>query len=322
MLILSPSFFPAQESYSNILQPKVFADRLGLASKRARGHNLLCDIGNVLLSAFAVKTFWLLLHGFLLVLIAACSSAQPTPPTAAPTASPMPTATVIPSPVEHNADWTPVVEDFDGVEMMLVPPGCFVMGHDAGRRDERPEHEICFDTAYWIDRYEVTSAQFGSEGHATGPDQPRENLLWSEARDFCIARAARLPTEAEWEYAARGPDDLLYPWGDDLDNSRLVFDRNNPGQTADVGGKPSGASWVGALDMAGNVFEWVSSLYARYPYDASDGREDPTDTTSPRVYRGSNQSYLDYAASAATRFRIYPDERDWFIGFRCARDAG
>lgn len=195
------------------------------------------------------------------------------------------------------------------------------MGHDEGRRDERPEHEVCFDQAYWIDRTEVTNAQYGSEGHFTGADRPRENLLWSEARDFCVRRGARLPTEAEWEYAARGPDGLLYPWGDTLELSRLVFDRNTPAQTADVGSRPAGASWVGALDMAGNVFEWVSSIYARYPYDASDGREDQNDTTSPRVYRGGNQSYLDYAASAAIRFRYYPTERDWFVGFRCARDA-
>jgi iron(II)-dependent oxidoreductase len=101
----------------------------------------------------------------------------------------------------------------------------------------------------------------------------------------------------------------------------LVFDRNTVGETVEVGSKPSGASWVGALDMAGNVFEWVSSLYARYPYAAGDGREDPNDTTRPRVYRGGRYSYLDFAASSATRFRMYPPDRDWFVGFRCARDA-
>lgn len=273
-----------------------------------------------------MKINWLQLNGFFFVLIAACSPAQPTtPPTLAPTVSPVPpTATpfALPDdPVAQNADWTPVVQAINGVDMVLVPPGCFIMGHEAGRRDERPEHEICFDQPFWIDRTEVTNAQYGSAGHGTGDNQPRENLLWSEARDFCAARGGRLPTEAEWEYTARGPDDLLYPWGNDLEISKLVFDRNTPGQTADVGSRPAGASWVGAVDMAGNVFEWVSSIYARYPYDAGDGREDASDTTSLRVYRGSNMSYLDYVTTAAARFRLAPTERDWFIGFRCARDA-
>ncbi len=214
-----------------------------------------------------------------------------------------------------------MTQSFDGIDMVLVPPGCFTMGHTEGRRDERPENQICFQNAFWIDQTEVTNAQYGSEGHFTGDNHPRENLLWSEARDFCAAHDARLPTEAEWEYAARGPDDLIYPWGNSLIDDNLVFDRNTPGATADVGTKPAGASWVGALDMSGNVFEWVSSIYKRYPYDATDGREDPNDATSPRVYRGGVYSYFDFAASATMRFRLDPTERDWFLGFRCARDA-
>ena len=195
------------------------------------------------------------------------------------------------------------------------------MGNEDGRRDERPETEICFERPYWIDRYEVTNAQYGSEGHFPGENFPRENLLWSEARDFCAARGARLPTEAEWEYAARGPDSLIYPWGDELIEDNLVFDRNTGANTAEVGSKPGGVSWVGAFDLSGNVFEWVSSAYARYPYDATDGREDLNDTTVDRVYRGGNQSYIDYGPGAATRFRRSPEERDWFLGFRCARDV-
>jgi iron(II)-dependent oxidoreductase len=226
----------------------------------------------------------------------------------------------LPTPVASNAAWAPVVQDFDGVKMVLVPAGCFTMGNDEGRRDERPASEYCFQRPYWIDRYEVTNAQYGSEGHFPGANFPRENLLWSEARDFCIARGARLPTEAEWEYAARGPDSLIYPWGNDLVESNLVFDRNTPAQTAEVGSRPDGVSWVGAFDLAGNVFEWVSSAYARYPYDPADGRENLDDTASPRVYRGGNQSYIDFGAGAAIRFRRAQDERDWFLGFRCARD--
>ncbi len=189
--------------------------------------------------------------GVVMALISACGAPQQTPTAAPPTVSPTAAATATLAPVAHNADWTPVVQSFGDVQMVLVPPGCFMMGHNAGRRDERPEHQICFDQPYWIDRYEVTNAQYGSEGHFSGPNRPRENLLWSEARDFCLARGARLPTEAEWEYAARGPDDLIYPWGNELKSANLVFDRNTPANTADVGSKPGGVSWVGAYRSGG-----------------------------------------------------------------------
>ena len=256
----------------------------------------------------------LYITSMLSILLAACAAPAAPQSTATPTNAPAPT------PIAHNANWTPMIQAFGEVEMALVPPGCFMMGNEDGRRDERPENEICFEQPYWIDRTEVTNAQYGSEGHMAGANYPRENLLWAEARDFCTARGARLPTEAEWEYAARGPDSLIYPWGNKLIDDNLVFDRNSPSQTAEVGSKPAGASWVGALDMSGNVFEWVSSIYARYPYDATDGRESPDDTISPRVYRGGIQSYIDYGASATIRFRLSPTERNWFVGFRCARD--
>ncbi|MFN8376552.1 MAG: formylglycine-generating enzyme family protein [Anaerolineae bacterium] len=234
---------------------------------------------------------------------------------------PAPTATPTPTPVTSNADWTPIVQTFDGVEMVQVPPGCFTMGHDAGRRDERPEHQICFTSAFWIDRTEVTNAQYGAPGNFPGDNRPRENLTWFEARDFCVRRGGRLPSEAEWEYAGRGPDSLLYPWGNDLVEDNLVFDRNSNNETADVGSRPAGVSWVGAYDLAGNVHEWTNTIFERYPYDASDGREAPDDLTSPRVYRSSINSYVDFGASLPARFRADPNTRDWFIGFRCVRDG-
>lgn len=259
-------------------------------------------------------------HLLPLILVALLAACAPDTAQLTQTAATLTTA-ALPTPVTSNTAWSPVVQDFDGVEMVLVPAGCFMMGSDEGRRDERPAHEICFRESYWIDRYEVTNAQYGSEGHTPGDNFPRENLLWSEARDFCAARGGRLPTEAEWEYAARGPDNLMYPWGNELIEDNLVFDRNAAGQTAEVGSKPGGVSWVGAFDMSGNVFEWTSSAYARYPYTAADGRENLDDTTVQRVYRGGNQSYFDFGTGATMRFRFDQTERDWFLGFRCARSA-
>ena len=238
-----------------------------------------------------------------LLLISACTPQEPTP-----------------AAIASNTDWTPVIETLNDVEMVQVPGGCFEMGHEAGRRDERPVTQVCVDT-FWIDRYEVTNAQYGDSGNFAGDNRPRENLTWFEARDFCDSRDARLPTEAEWEYAASGPDNLIYPWGDELIEDNLVFDRNSNNQTANVGSRPDGVSWVGAHDMAGNVWEWVSSAYAPYPYDATDGREDLSNTDVLRVYRGGVGSYIDFGVGTATRFRKAPDERDWFIGFRCARRA-
>lgn len=257
-----------------------------------------------------MKLFLLCLTFFL---IAACS---PTP--AEPTATIAPT--LLPTPVASNADWTPVAQVFDGIEMVLVPAGCFTMGNADGRRDERPEHEQCL-SSFWIGKTEITNAQFGSQGNFAGDNLPRENLTWFEARDFCAARGERLPTEAEWEYAARGVDSLIYPWGNENDESLLVFDKNFEGRTWDVGTYPAGASWVGALDLSGSVSEWVSSLYMPYPYAPDDGRENLEDTTNPRVTRSGWHSYIDYGTSAAIRFRVAPDTRDWYTGFRCARNA-
>jgi formylglycine-generating enzyme required for sulfatase activity len=254
-----------------------------------------------------MKMFRQFLCLVILCLSAACSAATPT--------------SLPPTPVTTNGAWTPVSQEFDGVEMVQVPAGCFMMGNEEGRRNERPVHQICFDAPYWIDRTEVTNAQYGETGHFPGDQRPRENLLWSEARDFCAKRGARLPTEAEWEYAARGPDNLLYPWGDELVGDYLVFDQNNNNETADVGSKPDGVSWVGAYDLSGNVFEWVSTIYKPYPYDANDGREDMNDTTGERMFRGGLHNYVDFGAGGTARFWESPDTRDWFIGFRCARSV-
>jgi formylglycine-generating enzyme required for sulfatase activity len=196
--------------------------------------------------------------------------------------------------VAHNGDWTPVIRDFGGVEMVQVPPGCFRMG-STSQRDQRPVHQVCFYAPFWIDRYEITETQYGSAplsaARAPVARMPRVWLRWMDVYEHCEKRGARLPTEAEWEYAARGPDSLTYPWGNDFNGTRLVYLERTPGL---VGSKNNGASWVGALDMAGNVSEWVNSAYLPYPFSVSDGREGSTNNYPQRVQRGGS---FDYGAS-------------------------
>ncbi len=229
--------------------------------------------------------------------------------------------------VTSNMQWVPVEREFSGVTMVRVPVGCFDMGSDEdGQRDERPVHRQCFDETFWIDKYEVTNSQYLRVTGRMSPsrwqesERPVEQVSWFEARDFCTLRDARLPTEREWEYAARGPDNLIYPWGDLFVADNAIYGGNSNYQTARVGSRPQGASWVGALDMSGNVWEWVSSIHLPHPYDAGDGRED-LDRIGVRVLRGG--SWPDDGSTfqrAPLRAGLNPDSTSHNYGFRCARD--
>ena len=112
-------------------------------------------------------------------------------------------------------------------------------------------------------------------------DHPVVNVSWKDAVAFCrwlsqaSGKTIRLPTEAEWEKAARGDDGRIYPWGDEPPTKELCNFSNNVGDTTPVGQYPAGASLCGALDMAGNVWEWTGSLYGPYPYQVEDGRNSP-----------------------------------------------
>jgi hypothetical protein len=270
-----------------------------------------------------------------------CDLSFPTLPTA--TLSPTDTISTTPTPTDTliftqmpdvlqlalsfggtNDDWTPVVRYFDGVPMVLVPAGCFDMGdHGEGGRQ-------CFDAPFWIDKTEVTQADFerlgGLKASPNGFDddqRPVENITWLEARDFCMLRRARLPTEAEWEYAARGPDNLAYPWGNIFVPDNAVYGENSGGQTENVGRYQAGESWVGALDMSGNVWEWVSTVYTiDYPYDPNDGRENMQNDNSGRVLRGGGWSYIDPSGLRAS-FRNWdsPFNKGGVYGFRCVHDT-
>ena len=191
-------------------------------------------------------------------------------------------ATMIAATPAHNADWHPYSKLIDGVEMVLVPPGCFMMGSTIGEPDEQPVEQQCVETAFWIDQNEVSNSVFDQFGGAarqsavwSESDLPRTNVTWYEAETFCEKRNARLPTEKEWEYVAAGPDSAIYPWGNTFSDLNAVYAGNSGEQPAPVGSHPSGKSWVGAYDMSGNVWEWTSSLDKEYPYQTNDSRDRP-----------------------------------------------
>lgn len=228
--------------------------------------------------------------------------------------------------VLRNTEWSPVDRTVDQVDMVLVPSGCFEMGSTDGD-GEQPVSTVCHVRPYWIDQYEVSSGQFSNHGGRAsranfwpGDERPREEITWRESLEYCKQRNARLPSEAEWEYAARGPDSLIYPWGNDFDSQAVIWIENANGQTSNVGSRPTGISWVGAYDMSGNVWEWVNSLYFPYPFNALDGREDTRDSSSMHIIRGG--AWGDEAPRLRSSFRFAFDANRPHdgVGFRCARD--
>ncbi len=241
----------------------------------------------------------------------------------------------------------------NGTVMVYVPAGEFEMGTD-GIPLEHPAHTVALDS-FWIDRTEVTNAQFQQCVEAGkckdptcwkendlirdnqdfgGPEQPVVCVNWYQARTFCEWTGARLPTEAEWAYTARGPEGLEYPWGNEFDGAKLnSCDVNCPKRFADkdsddgyaytapVGSYPDGASWCGALDMAGNVREWAEDWFGVYP--SSERQVNPTGPPSgiQRVMRGGAWEGLLFD----TRNTVRKGGRDyyelWYLGFRCAASA-
>ncbi|MBN1562587.1 MAG: SUMF1/EgtB/PvdO family nonheme iron enzyme [Anaerolineae bacterium] len=249
------------------------------------------------------------------------------------TPSPEPLATAIPTLIpahSSNSAWITVTRQYRDVLFVEVPAGCFMMGTDEGEHDEHPAHELCLDD-FWIMKTEVTRAMYAACAAAGGctaiatpniagnDNQPINHVNWDQANDFCDWLDARLPSESEWEYAARGPEGWLYPWGNEFIPDNAVYINNSGDQIAQVGSMPGGASWVGALDMSGNVWEWTSSFAKPYPYNRRDGREGTSNLILiNRVTRGGSYANESEFLRAANRSSYSPDTAIGLIGFRCA----
>jgi formylglycine-generating enzyme required for sulfatase activity len=291
---------------------------------------------------------------------AAATAQAMTAPTRAPTLQPT-SPSAFTAQVEATPPHTPTLPPFtpapapeivtmtrkvDGAVMVYVPEGKFTVGspEDKGYDDEHPQHTYYLD-AFWIDQTEVTNAQHRKcvEAGACEPlemcsddpnygvdDHPVVCVSWDQAMAYAEWVGGRLPTEAEWEKAARGPDGREYPWGNEFDGFRLNFcdksclrrwrDANvDDGYqyTAPVESYPAGASPYGALDMAGNVSEWTHSAYKEYPYDSEDGREAVSaEEMVRRVVRGGSFDEDAENVRCAHRLNYYPFHLNRTVGFR------
>ena len=195
--------------------------------------------------------------------------------------------------------------------------------------------------SFWVDRTEVTNAQYAlcvADGACresrladnpayNGDDYPVAGIPWQDAQDYCAWAGGRLPTEAEWEYAARGSEGYTYPWGDEFDCAGGNFWDKTSGcddgfpEPAPVGSFPEGISWCGALDMAGNVWEWVADAYGTYPAEAQVNPTGPA-SGSEGVLRGGSWGYHQPFVRTAYRYPVPPTANYLAVGFRCVVPAG
>jgi formylglycine-generating enzyme len=259
------------------------------------------------------------------------SASQPAAPKAAPDT---------PWPVGPTPDLL-TIESPIRLELVRVSAGEFLMGSDPkvdkdAFGNEQPQHRLHLPEFY-IGKYPVTNEQYAGFVKATRQAAPRRwknakipggkekhpvvNVSWQDVVVFCrwlsqaSGKTIRLPTEAEWEKAARGDDGRIYPWGDKPPTKELCNFGGSIGDTTPVGQYPASASPYRALDMAGNVWEWTGSLYRAYPYQSEDGRNSP-DGEGQRVLRGGSWDLGQRNARCAIRYRDVPAGFNVNVGFR------
>ena len=226
--------------------------------------------------------------------------------------------------------------------MRLIPAGKFTMGSDnTGDVGSQPAKEI-FLEAFYIDKYEVTNKDYDACVYAVECRKPQRlgsatrinyysNPAFNDfpviyldckmAKAYCEWRGARLPTEAEWEKAARGTDERAYPWGNDKPDCNLANIPSCVGDTTKVSQHEMGQSIYGVYGMSGNVWEWTNSLFKNYPYDPEDGREDP-DSLGDRIARGGSwhPDVNSGNVRTDTRLKLNPASSPAYVGVRCALD--
>ncbi len=210
--------------------------------------------------------------------------------------------------------------------MILIPGGDFIMGSDDGDPDEAPPHAVSV-APFYMDITEVTNDEFAAFMQATGYQAPAVQLgegnhpvsrvTWDDATAYCTWAGKRLPTEAEWEFAARGTDGRAFPWGNDWDASKCNGRETGIRSTTAVGSFGAGASPFGVLDMAGNVREWTAGWYQAYPGSSFYSQF----FNVFRVHRGGG--WFDDAENlrAANRNGGPPESANDDLGFRCVQDA-
>ena len=291
------------------------------------------------------------------------------------TASPLPTYTPMPSDTPRPTGLPAQVKDSQGVSMVMVPGGSFQMGSDLGEimqycpqwnqggqcldekySDEAGVHQVLLD-AFYIDQFEVTNKAYAQCVQANECQPPADisssthdnyygnpefdrypviHVTWNEAKKYCNWRGGRLPTEAEWEKAARGPDQWLFPWGNDFVGLKAnLCDVNCQGShtnkdlndgyadIAPVGAFAEGKSPYGAFDMAGNVWEWVADWYDKTFYSTQlQGSKNPSGPKigRERVLRGGSWVSNVFNLRTALRYYYNPEQQADHIGFRCVRE--
>ena len=240
----------------------------------------------------------------------------------------------------------------DGAPMVLIPAGPFTMGSNDGLPSERPEHSVTLDS-YYIDQFEVSMQLYGAfllaakhdapstwddEAATAVGDRPAVGMGWADAAAYCAWAGKRLPTEAEWEKAARGTDGRRYPWGhmqpfvDIANYNRGVWVSEAVTLVGVAGGvegmsvrhglKEGGKSPYGLHHMAGNAAEWVSDWYDREYYTKSP-EKNPTGPPNgeKKVLRGGSWADLPVALRVSARMSAEQDFQDRTIGFRCAKET-
>ncbi|HZU87211.1 MAG TPA: SUMF1/EgtB/PvdO family nonheme iron enzyme [Anaerolineaceae bacterium] len=266
-------------------------------------------------------------------------------PTVTNTSTALPAEFLPPACIQLNQAW---ISPLDGMQLLCVPAGKFLMGSDPTKdvnayyEDEKPQHSVYLD-AYWIDQTEVTNAMYqncvqagvcrvpksnesythpnyyGNESYA---DYPVIGVAWEDAQAYCTWAGRRLPSEAQWEKAARGTDGRIYPWGNNHPDDTMLNYRmsGTDGDVVKVGSYPNDTSPYGALDMGGNAYEWVADWYDEFYYSASP-LENPIGPLSGEYHIMRGGSAIDAPSELRVANRRLGKINHQYLpgGFRCSR---